>query len=385
MRLAHFSRRILVLVAPALFYWAGSAHAQRAAATLDIGAVALRYADTVNATAAALTPDLRIDWSRGTAEALGTISQFGGGGWSAQGDLFASLFTPKSHGFFGELSGAAGGSTHQDATRTGEALAHARLHFARNTGGAFVGGGGGTTWDGGGWRRVLLGEIGVWADFPAATALLRISPTSVDDSAKYVDGQLSLTRTRERLDVSALAAARWGSRLPFDPTDTRAWASISITAWATPVLGIVAAGGTYPVDPTQGFPGGRFVSLGIRVASGRRNAAPSLANESRRVEGPGNPSSAADAFVVEARPQGAVLLRVHAPSATRVEINGDFTSWTPVDLAPAGGGWWTRSVSISPGRYETNLRINGGIWIVPPGLLELKDEFGGSSGLLVIE
>jgi len=246
--LAHLCRDGLV-VAPALFLCAGSAHAQRAAASVDVGAVALRYADTVNATAAALTPDLRIDWSQGTAEALGTISQFGGGGWSAQGNLSASLFTPKSRGFFGELTGSAGGSTHQDATRTGESLAHARIHFARSTGGVFVGGGGGTTWDGSGWRRVLLGEIGAWADFPVATALLRVSPASVDDSAKYVDGQLSLTRTRERLDVSALAATRWGSRLPFDPTGTRTWASIAITAWATPVLGIVGAGGTYPVDP----------------------------------------------------------------------------------------------------------------------------------------
>ena len=385
MRLAPFCHEILVLAAPALFYCAGSAHAQRAAASVDVGAVALRYADTVNATAAALTPDLRIDWSQGTAEALGTISQFGGGGWSAQGNLSASLFTPKSRGFFGELTGSAGGSTHQDATRTGESLAHARIHFARSTGGVFVGGGGGTTWDGSGWRRVLLGEIGAWADFPVATTLLRVSPASVDDSAKYVDGQLSLTRTRERLDVSALAATRWGSRLPFDPTGTRTWASIAITAWATPVLGIVGAGGTYPVDPTQGFPGGRFVSLGIRLASGRRNAATSVESESRPTEVPGNPFPAADAFVAEARPQGAVLLRVHAPSATRVEINGDFTGWTPVDLGQAGGGWWTQTVSIAPGKYEMNLRINGGSWIVPPGLLELRDEFGGSAGLLVVE
>jgi hypothetical protein len=384
-RLAPFSREIFVLAAPALFFYAGSAQAQRAAASLDVGAVALRYADTVNATAAAITPNLRMDWSQGTAEALGTISQFAGGGWSAQGNLSASLFTPKSRGLFGELTGGAGGSTHQDATRTGEALANARLHFARSTGGAFVGGGGGTTWDGGGWRRVLLGEIGAWADFPAGTTLLRVSPASVDDSTKYVDGQLSLSRTRERLEVSVLAATRWGSRLPFDPTATRTWASIAITAWATPVLGIVGAGGTYPVDPTQGFPGGRFVSLGIRLAPGRRNAVARVESEIRRTEVPGNPSSPADAFVAEGRSNSSVLLRVHAPSATRVEINGDFTGWTPVDLGRAAGGWWTRIVSVAPGKYEMNLRVDGGAWIVPPGLLELKDEFGGSSGLLVVE
>jgi hypothetical protein len=387
-KLARLCRDSVVLAVPALFYYAGNAHAQRGVASIDVGAIALRYADTVNATAAALTPDLRIDWPHGTAEALGTLSQFAGGGWSAQGVVSASLFTPKSRGFFGELTGSSGGSTHQDATRTGEALANARVHFARSASGAFVGGGGGTTWDGSGWRRVLLGEIGAWADFQAGTALLRVSPASVDDSAKYVDGQLSLTWTRERLDVSALAATRWGSRLPFDPTGTRTWASVAVTAWATPVLGIVGAGGTYPVDPTQGFPGGRFISLGIRLASGRRNALTASTSpqiETAQTEVPGTASAAPDVFRAEARPQGVVLLMVHAPSAGRVEINGDFTGWTPVDLERMSEGWWTRALPIASGKYEMNLRVDGGGWIVPPGLLEMKDEFGGSVGLLIVE
>jgi hypothetical protein len=387
-RLARLCRDSLVLAAPALLYCAGSAHAQRATASVDVGAVALRYADTVNATAAALTPNLQIDWPHGIAEALGTLSQFAGGGWSAQGSVSASLFTPRSGGFFGELSGSAGGSTHQDATRTGEALTNGRIHFARSGRGAFVGVGGGTTWDGSGWRRVTLAEIGAWADFQMGTALLRISPASVDDSTKYVDGQLTVNQTRERLDLSALAATRWGSRLPFDPTGTRTWASVTVTAWATPALAIVGAAGTYPVDPTQGFPGGRFVSLGIRLAPGHRNprnAAASLGIDSVRADVPESFIAAADAFRVEARRQGVVLLRVHAPSAGRVEINGDFTGWTPVDLQRTSEGWWTRALPIAPGQYEMNLRLDGGAWIVPPGLLEMKDEFGGSVGLLTLK
>jgi len=31
------------------------------------------------------------------------------------------------------------------------------------------------------------------------------------------------------------------------------------------------------------------------------------------------------------------------------------------------------------------LRIDGGAWIVPPGLLSMVDEFGGPVGLLVVE
>jgi hypothetical protein len=32
-----------------------------------------------------------------------------------------------------------------------------------------------------------------------------------------------------------------------------------------------------------------------------------------------------------------------------------------------------------------NVRINGGEWTVPPGMLSMRDEFGGTVGLLVIQ
>jgi hypothetical protein len=36
------------------------------------------------------------------------------------------------------------------------------------------------------------------------------------------------------------------------------------------------------------------------------------------------------------------------------------------------------------GKYQMNIRIDGGPWIVPPGVLSMLDEFGGSVGLLVV-
>ncbi len=81
----------------------------------------------------------------------------------------------------------------------------------------------------------------------------------------------------------------------------------------------------------------------------------------------------------------AVTLRVNAPDARSVEINGDFTNWIPAQLAPAGGGWWSSTFPIKSGKYQMNIRVNGGQWIVPPGLLSMVDEFGGTVGLLVIE
>jgi len=76
---------------------------------------------------------------------------------------------------------------------------------------------------------------------------------------------------------------------------------------------------------------------------------------------------------------------VNVPGARLVEINGDFTNWIPVPLVPTEGDKWSVSVPIKRGKYQMNMRVDGGQWIVPPGLLSMADEFGGTVGLLVIE
>jgi len=40
---------------------------------------------------------------------------------------------------------------------------------------------------------------------------------------------------------------------------------------------------------------------------------------------------------------------------------------------------------IARGTHQINLRVNGGRWIVPPGLTPITDEFGGAVGLLIVE
>jgi hypothetical protein len=66
-------------------------------------------------------------------------------------------------------------------------------------------------------------------------------------------------------------------------------------------------------------------------------------------------------------------------------MTGDFTQWAPVNLQRLNDGWWGAPVPIEPGTYQMNLRIDGGPWRVPAGMLSMKDEFGGVTGLLVIE
>jgi hypothetical protein len=70
-----------------------------------------------------------------------------------------------------------------------------------------------------------------------------------------------------------------------------------------------------------------------------------------------------------------------------VEITGDFTNWVPVRLTPASGpaAAWSVTLPINTGKYQMNIRTDGGPWTVPPGLLSMLDEFGGSVGLLVVQ
>ena len=153
----------------------------------------------------------------------------------------------------------------------------------------------------------------------------------------------------------------------------------------TPRIGLVLAAGNYPVDPTQGFPGGRFASLSLRLTQQRRPSSVSIDSAPSVSLPEVKASPAVIGFVAQHGAGAAVTVRVNAPGAGTVEINADFTNWAPVKLVPAGDDLWTWTLPLKRGKYQMNLRVNGGDWIVPPGLLSMIDEFGGTVGLLVVE
>ena len=379
----------------ALILFALPSPAQTIQSTIDGGVAGVRYADTLNATALTLTPDVKLNWQRAVAEAQGTLSQFTSGEWSTQGALSASLFSSLSRAMIGELAGAVGGSAHKDGSTTWQMIVNGRAHLRRGQGGTFFGVGGGRTWDGVDQRGILLGEAGAWAQRGAASGLLTVSPVFSTDSLRYADAQLSLSLPLRRVDLSAIVGARAGSNLPSLGGGEKAWASVTAAVWLSPRLALVGSGGNYPVDPTQGFPGGRYVSLNVRFAFTPRAVPPPPVPETPDTVVPALPDSGAaaadsvvavvDSFVVDRPRPGYVSLRARAPLARSVEIMGDFSSWSPLRLEPAGDGWWVIALSVPAGTHQMNIRVDGGKWLVPPGLLVLKDEFGGSTGLLVIQ
>ncbi len=362
--------------------------AQRVASSMDLSGTAIRYADTVRASGTAISPSLRIDWSRVTLNASGSAAQLGGSGWSFQGALDPSVFTPSFGPLAGELAGSFGGSTHEDGTRTGQTLGMARAYLSGAGEGLWAGGGLGETWDGSAWHNVRQGEAGVWIERAALTSLATITPVVVEDAIRYTDYQAALSYRAGAFDFGLTAGARSGSVGAEFGGTSRAWGSASVVAWLNPHLAITGSAGSYPVDLTQGFPGGRFVSIALRIASPNAR----LTTTSRRPAPNPLDRAAAQAraagvtrFEVLRRGDSATTLRVYAPTARTVDIDADFTQWQPLHLAKSSDGWWSATVPIAPGTYEINLRIDGGRWLAPPGLLTTVDEFGGVIGLLTIE
>lgn len=244
------------------------------------------------------------------------------------------------------------------------------------TAGVWIGGGVGQAWDGS-WRLTRQGDAGTWMALGPAAASLSLAPTSVGDSVTYTDISAIVQRGASGWDTDASLGVRIGNAIPSLPSNRKVWGGVSGTRWVSTTVGVQVALGTYPVDFTQGFPGGQYVSLSLRIAP-RRSAPMPLALAGQ--PGPGNTD--VRTFQVLRVGRDSVRITVLAPRARSIDIMGDFTLWTPRSLTSSSSGLFQLTVAVAAGTHQLNVRVDGGPWLVPPGLTPLKDEFGGSIGLL---
>ncbi|HET7458430.1 MAG TPA: glycogen-binding domain-containing protein [Gemmatimonadaceae bacterium] len=377
--------------------------------SLDVGVSAVRYADSIDVSAATLSSGLRVESPRTALAVQGTFAQSFDDEWIVQGGLAGSAYTRAAGALVGELAASVGGSAHHDGTRTGETLALVRGHLASGGRGVWLGGGGGRTWDGAAWHGVALGEAGAWAGLAGgATLVATATPTAVDvggSTVRYTDASLAGRWAAGRAAVDASL----GTRIGHGPTSLAggpaSWGSVAATVWVAGPVALTASGGSYPVDYTQGYPGGRFVTAAVRVASRPRSTAAARVASGYRTAAAGLLPPAAPAIGDAAAPSLTVapevaggddvtpatdarrMLVVAVPAsaaATAVELSGDFTSWDPVALARGPDGRWRITVALAAGVHQVVVRVNGGPWVVPAGLPTIGDEFGGVAGLLVV-
>lgn len=150
------------------------------------------------------------------------------------------------------------------------------------------------------------------------------------------------------------------------------WYSVVASYRVTPGTLVRAGAGGYPTDYIRQLPNGSYASLGVRFERGKRQ-------QVDWYQPPDLP-----AFRVDTIAGGARVIRVRAPRALKVELSGDFTDWTPLPMRALDGGAWELVLPIAAGTYRVSVRVDGGAWSAPPGLVPVADEFNGEVGVVVI-
>jgi hypothetical protein len=357
--------------------------AQQVRSSVVLGGVRIRYADALEVSALTFSPAVTLQSGANVFGASGTVSQPSLGSWSGQFSLAGSTFRPLRGPVAVELGANGVGSTTGDGARTGHVQAQGRAHLISTRAGMWAGTGLGSTWSGASWQTTRVGELGVWGQGDAVGALVSWSPIVANDSVRYTDLLVALRWRGRRLEVDGTLGQRSGAARATNVADPSAWASVSASWRVSARTAIVASGGTYPLDLLQGFPSGRFASVGVRLTGPGSGASPEFAREPEEIERD-RLVRGVSALRVRRVGAGRFELRLRASGASRMEITGDLTGWEPVPMRAEPDGWWVLALASEPGTYEITVRRDGGAWLVPPGSRVRRDEFGGQSGLLTL-
>ena len=78
------------------------------------------------------------------------------------------------------------------------------------------------------------------------------------------------------------------------------------------------------------------------------------------------------------------VVTLHIPRAHTVELSGDFGRWKPIALEETHPDVWETTLTLLPGAYRMNLRVDGDQWRAPPGMATVADEFNGTVGIIVV-
>jgi hypothetical protein len=141
----------------------------------------------------------------------------------------------------------------------------------------------------------------------------------------------------------------------------------------SPRYSFIIGTGRLLADPVRGIPDAQVASAAIRVALiPVRTTAP-----------PAERRGAAFALLSPKSSGALLVVRVVADDTAQVEVAGSFSGWKPVPLTRTGDAW-EAEIALPPGSHRVAVRINGGPWQAPRGTARVKDDYGGSAGLIVV-
>ena len=335
-----------------------------------------------------------------------------GGGWQPQVALDGEIVSPAVEAVRASIHAAFARSTGPSALLTSELVTGVRVSSLLGQGGVWLG----TDLV---WRRAAADAIerprlttGGWQRFGGVVLSVSASrratrhttmtytdrivsqPPLIRDSLGKIDTILrpdlvtrdSAHRTDTQQWTETEATLLWerrrwsgslalGGRLPSRGVPKGVWTSADIAVAFAPSLSLVVGASVSP--GARYFPASehRYVTLGLRVAP--------RFFRSRAMPAPSAPLAAA--FTLDSAGMGRFLITVRAPRARRVELSGDFTGWKPVSLRRERGDAWTVTLPLGSGTHRLNIRIDGGAWVAPPGVMTTSDDFAGEVGLIVVD
>ncbi len=349
---------------------AAAARLEGQQASLAVGGVHARFADTVTGSAGAISGRLAFESANLRAVFDGDYTRFTTGSWATRLGASALGVRVLRSGLGLGLRVDAAGDYLGQSTWSGTTSAGPLLAVPA-----------------GRWLAVVVASAGAVRRIDATSDAMVNGSVTVRRTlgAWYLDAGLAGTRAGAvrfadlsvGVDYRAVAfgfGATVGTRtgdLAGDPW-VQGQGDLRITPWAS----LEAAAGTYPRDIT-GFTGGVFVSLGMRLGAGPRSLASRALSGFRRAGSDGRSR-------VETVAPGTARVTFVMAGATAVAIAGEWNAWTPVGLTPLGHDTWQATLPLREGVYRFSLIVDGDRWVVPPGVPTVPDDLGGSAGLLIV-
>jgi len=302
--------------------------------------------------------------------------------WTSQGLVVGSIVGPTAGAARWQLDGAASafGETTVATTTSAEVAARARLGSLLRGGalGAGIGANSrGTAHNplyraqGDAWWSIDDERLIVNIALTHTRSLFAITPTSPTPSQDISYLDLGANWRHDAGGLSMGVGGGMRGQNESSRTKTNGWGAVDMAAWIRPQLALTIAAGSTLDDAVRGVPHATFASIAVRIAAQPHTT---IFSRSATVAGP---------RIMVARAGELRRIEIRVDGASRVEIMGDFTNWTPVPLEHVEGGWRVERV-IPPGPHRVAIRVDGGAWIAPANLPRIDDDLAGPVGIITV-
>jgi hypothetical protein len=363
-----------------------------------------------------VAPTLGMRGARGGIS-LSSSAWYANQSWQlVDGSIGGTLVAPTIYGVRAELIGNASRAYDDRSFGADQVDVGTRINFAFNKrAGAWLGGGVARPWRVAVVSTIDLMNAGLWlergrATFTATGTTLGLTKIGTNEQMASVEtcstsdatvgladaapsaALASAESCRRRSRVTDLTGSfRWnldrielageyGHRMgqfADVASDSRDWASGTMTMWLAPRAAFVMGGGRQPSNPARGIPARTFGSIGMMFAS----AWPSKSSV------PVTDVNLARIAFFEAKPaaEGMQKIVVRVARVESVDVMGDFSDWSPLTMVRRGRDLWELTIPLTSGRHQINIRTDGGKWVAPPGLPKISDMFSGEVGVLIVK